>query len=208
MDAAVLEYTTASPGEGDGRDGDVNEVLGKAERKSQFVLLRAKGFSYGKIANELGMAKSTLWNWGQELRDQIADAKALELEALQEEYYLLKEGRIQLLGGQLKAIQQEIGQRDLASVSTERLLELQLRYFGELKGEYVETSATNETGTRLNSQQITNRLQDVLKRFRAGEIGESQARSEQTILQSMLKAIEQTELEIRLERLEALLKSR
>jgi len=41
-----------------------------------------------------------------------------------------------------------------------------------------------------------------------GEIDESQAKLEQGILQSMLKAIEQTELTTKLERLEAVVQSR
>lgn len=132
----------------------------------------------------------------------------MELEALQEEYFLLKEGRIKLLGEQLKAIQEEIGSRDLSKVSTDRLIELQLRYFGELKGEYVDIGPEDKTGIKLNSRDIAERLQSVLERFKAGQISESQAKQEQTILQSMLKAIEQTELEARLEKLEAVVKSR
>ncbi|GAJ18914.1 unnamed protein product, partial [marine sediment metagenome] len=82
--------------------------LGKEEQKSRFIHLRAKGNSFAKIAKELKVSKSTLSNWSQELEEQIAQAKALELEALQEEYYLLKEGRIRLLGDQIKAIQEEL----------------------------------------------------------------------------------------------------
>jgi transposase-like protein len=184
------------------------EDLGKGEQKSHFIHLRAKGYSFAKIAKELGVAKSTLSNWNQELQEEIAQAKAMELEALQEEYFLLKEGRIKLLGEQLKAIQEEIGNRDLSQVNTDRLLELQLRYFGELKGEYIETGRQDKTGTKLNSGDITQRLKSILERYKAGEIGESQAKLEQTILQTMLKAIEQTELEARMEKLEAVLKSR
>ena len=182
--------------------------LGKEEQKSRFICLRAKGYSFAKISKELGVAKSTLSNWNQELQEEIAQAKAMELEALQEEYFLLKEGRIRLLGDQLRAIQEEIGNRDLSKVNTDRLLELQLRYFGELKAEYIETRQQDKIGTKLNSGDIAQRLQSVLARYRAGDIGENQAKLEQAILQSMLKAIEQTELETRLEKLEAVLRSR
>ena len=41
--------------------------LGKAEVKTQFVELRAKGFSYSKIARRLKVAKGTLANWSQDL---------------------------------------------------------------------------------------------------------------------------------------------
>ena len=132
----------------------------------------------------------------------------MELEALQEQYFLLKEGRIRLLGEQLKAIQAEIGKRDLSKVKTDKLLELQLRYFGELKGEYVKAGQRTKIGTKLNSRDIGEQLETVLTRYRAGEIDESQAELEQAVLQSMLKAIEQTQLATKLERLDAVIGSR
>jgi transposase len=192
-------------------EGNVDPAVdnqGREQKKSQFVQLRAKGLSYAKIAKELKVSKSTLSNWNQELQGEITQARAVELEALQEEYHLLKEGRIKLLGEQLKAIQEEISNRDLSKVSTDRLMELQLRYFGELKGEYVEIRPEDKTGIKLNSENIIARLQSILERFEAGQISESQAKQEQTILQSILKAIEQTEIQKRLERLEAVLKAR
>ena len=188
-------------------DMDVEE-LGREQKKSQFVQLRAKGLSYAKIAKELKVSTSTLTNWNQELQEEIAHAKAMELEALQEEYFILKEGRIKLLGDQLKAIQEEISGRDLSKVSTERLMDLQLRYFGELKTEYVATATGDKTGIKLDSKDIVKQLQLVLERYKAGEIDEAQAKQEQTILQSMLKGIEQTELAAKLEHLEAVVQSR
>ena len=182
--------------------------LGKEEQKSRFIHLRAKGNSFAKIAKELKVSKSTLSNWSQELEEQIAQAKAMELEALQEEYYLLKEGRIRLLGDQIKAIQEELSSRDLSKVNTEKLLELQLKYFGELKTEYVEARPEDKTGIKLNSKDIAERLQSVLARYKTGQINEAQAKQEQAILQAMLRALEQTELEERLEKIEAVLKSR
>jgi transposase len=182
--------------------------LGKEEQKNKFIHLRAKGNSFAKIAKELKVSKGTLSNWSQELEDLIAEAKAMELEALQEEFFLLKEGRIRLLGEQLKAIQSEMSKRDLSKVKTDKLMELQLRYFGELKGEYIRTGERTRIDTKLNSSDIGEQLQTVLIRYRAGEIDESQAKLEQTILQSMLKGIEQTELANKLERLEAIIQSR
>jgi len=187
---------------------DSTEPLGKEEQKHRFVMLRAKGYSYARIARELGVSKGTLTAWNVELEAEIAKTRAMELEALQEEFFLLKEGRIRLIGEQLKAIQTEIGKRDLSKVNTDKLLELQLRYFGELKGEYVETGQRTKTGPKLNSSDIAEQLQCILTRYRAGEIGESQAKLEQAVLQSMLKAIEQTELAAKLERLEAVVQAR
>lgn len=181
---------------------------GKEEQKHQFVVLRAKGYSYARIARELSVSKGTLTAWNSELEMEIARTRAMELEALQEEFFLLKEGRIRLLGEQLKAIQTEIGSRDLSKVHTAKLLELLLRYFAELKGEYVEVGQRTRIGSKLNSGDIAGQLQSVLGRYRAGEIDESQAKLEQAILQSMLKAIEQTELAAKLERLQAVVQTR
>jgi hypothetical protein len=111
---------------------------GKTELKADFVQLRAKGLPYLRIAERLGVAKSTLANWNAELEAQIASARAMELEALQEEFFLLKEGRIRLLGEQLQRLRQELANRDLSSVPTDKLLELLLRYQAALKEEFVE----------------------------------------------------------------------
>lgn len=188
--------------------GNKADELGKEEQKSKFILLRAKGNSYTRIAEEIGVSKGTLVNWNVELEAEIVQARSVELEALQEEFFLLKEGRIRLLGEQLKAIQTEIGKRNLSEIKTDKLMELQLRYFGELKAEYVKTGQRTKIGTKLNSSDIGEQLETVLMRYRAGEIDETQAKLEQAILQSMLKAIEQTDLATKLERLEAVIQSR
>ena len=90
------------------------------------------------------MAKSTLSNWAAEFEEEIASLKAMELEALYERYFLAKEARIKLLGQQIRKIQQELKSRDLSEVSTEKLLELQLRYFDQLLDEFVEVRPLSE----------------------------------------------------------------
>ena len=57
--------------------GDDERSL-KEERKRQFVELRAKGCSYAKIADELGVSKGTLARWNAELESDIARLKAIE----------------------------------------------------------------------------------------------------------------------------------
>ena len=52
------------------------------QTKENFIDLRSKGWSFDKIAKELGKAKQTLIDWSKELQDEIANSKALELEAL------------------------------------------------------------------------------------------------------------------------------
>lgn len=106
--------------------------------KERFIELRAKGYSFDKIAKELGKAKQTLIDWSKELQDEIANVKALELEALYEKYYLLKESKITNYGTILSKITTELKQRDFSKVNTGRLLELYLLYFEKLSQEIVE----------------------------------------------------------------------
>jgi len=112
---------------------------GKMEVKSQFIELRAKGWSYLKIARKLKVSKNTLASWGAELEGDIASLRAVEMEALHEKYYMTKEARIQLLGEQLKEIKAELKRRGLEAVSTEKLLEMELKYYQAIQAEYVET---------------------------------------------------------------------
>lgn len=106
--------------------------------KERFIELRAQGWSFDKIAKELGKAKQTLIDWSKELQEEIANLKALELEALYEKYYLLKETRLQTFGEMLSKIKKEIEDRELSDVSTEKLLELYLKYNTQVGDEIVE----------------------------------------------------------------------
>ena len=117
---------------------------GKMEIKSQFIELRAKGWSYLKIARKLKVSKNTLANWGAELEGEIASLKAVEMEALHEKYFMTKEARIQLLGEQLQEIKAELKRRGLEEVSTEKLLEMELKLYQALQAEYVETRPLTE----------------------------------------------------------------
>jgi transcriptional regulator len=106
--------------------------------KETFIELRAKGFSFDRIAKELKTSKQTLIDWSKELQDEIANRKALELEALYESFYLLKEYRLKNFGNLLNKIEKELQARDLSDVATDKLLELFLKYNSQLKEEIVE----------------------------------------------------------------------
>ena len=108
------------------------------DTKERFIELRAKGWSFDKIAQELGKAKQTLIDWSKELEEEIANLKALELEALYEKHYLLKENRLQVFGELLSKIKEEALSRDLSDVPTDKLLELLLKYSNQVNEEIVE----------------------------------------------------------------------
>lgn len=108
------------------------------EEKQRFIELRAQGWSYDRIAQELGRAKQTLVDWGREFKEEIANLKALELDKLYQEYYLTKESRLQTFGQMLTRIKDELLNRDLSEVPTDKLLELFLKYNSQVKEEIIE----------------------------------------------------------------------
>jgi len=108
------------------------------ETKRRFIELRAKGYSFDKIAKELGKAKQTLLDWSRDLDQEIAQAKALELDSLYESYSLYKEARLKTLGEILSKLKKEVDQRDLTDLPTDRLLDLLLKYEGVVKESLIE----------------------------------------------------------------------
>ena len=106
--------------------------------KEKFIELRAKGYSYDKIATQLKKSKQALIDWNNEYKEEIANCKALELEALQEKFFLLKEHRIRAFGETLQKIKKELDKRDLKDISTDKLLDLYTKYYLLLKDEIVE----------------------------------------------------------------------
>ncbi len=114
------------------------EDVGKTELKHEFIELRAKGYSYRKIAKKLDVSITTLSNWRQELEGEIATLKAEELDALYERYYMTKQQKITQLGRQLKSIQKELRSRDYKNISTDKLLDMELKLYEELEAEKTE----------------------------------------------------------------------
>lgn len=130
------------------------------ETKQKFIELRAKGYSFDKIAQELGKAKQTLIDWSKDLEEEIANLKAIQLEALYEEFYLLKENRIRRLGNILNNIEEELLNRDLSEVSTDKLLELNLKYRTQAIEEVVEITfrSSEEIEEERLDRELLNRL--------------------------------------------------
>ena len=108
------------------------------EKKEKFIQLRAKGYSFDKIAKKLQMSKQTLIDWNKELEEEISNFKAMELELLYEKYYLTREQRLQTFGQMLSRLKDEIDIRDLSEIPTDKLLDLWLKYNDKVKEELIE----------------------------------------------------------------------
>ena len=90
----------------------------------RFVELRSQGWSFARIAQELGVAQGTLVNWSRKFRFEIQNRHAVELETLRERLVANRETRAQLLAEQLRKVEAELHNRSLTDVSTARLFTL------------------------------------------------------------------------------------
>lgn len=113
-------------------------MLSSIDLKEKFIELRSKGHSYKRISKELGKCKQTLVDWSRKYEEEIANFKSMEIEALNEKYFLQKQRKIEVFGESLMAIQKELSSRDLREVPTDKLMDLFLKYFAFLETEKVE----------------------------------------------------------------------
>jgi hypothetical protein len=124
--------------------------------KEQFIQLRAQGVSYSNISKEIGKSKQTLIDWGKELEEEIRNLKAIELEAIYEKYFLLKEARLQSFGIITQRIKEEIERRDFSDIPTEKLLDIFLKYNSTIKEETPEPHF--KTSTELQEEKLHREL--------------------------------------------------
>jgi hypothetical protein len=94
------------------------------ETRQKFIERRAQGWSFTRIASELGVAKSTLFEWSRQSRFDIQNQSAIEMDELR--YRLLGDRQHQagVLAERLAAVEAELRQRDLATVPTRTLYSL------------------------------------------------------------------------------------
>ena len=109
-----------------------------ADKKQQILTLRAKGKSYASIAAELSIGKQTAIDCCKDNEETIATLKAMELETLYESHHINKEARIEALSTLKDKLRQEIDNRDLADIPTDKLITLYLNTTAALKDEAIE----------------------------------------------------------------------
>jgi len=137
---------------------EIEKEGGKNELKEQFILLRAKGYSYTKIAKRLNVAIKTLVNWNKELSNEIDELEKIQFEKLFEQYKVMKQGRIKLLGTQLKEIEEELKKRDYSDVRTDKLIDLKLQVYEALINEYSKIFGEEE---KEDNEQVTIIIHEV-----------------------------------------------
>ncbi|PIP85348.1 hypothetical protein COT86_00630 [Candidatus Collierbacteria bacterium CG10_big_fil_rev_8_21_14_0_10_43_36] len=111
----------------------INEV------KDKFVELRANGYSFSKIADELSISKPTLISWSQELKNNISNMETIQRDSYYEKYRIDKLKRIESFSGEMDRVWAEFRKRDLSEVSTDKLFSLLTRLQQSLDNEIEPT---------------------------------------------------------------------
>ena len=81
------------------------------EEKEQFVQLRARGYSFDKIAGELDISKPTLIKWQGEMNEQVKEQQYFELENILNHYEIMRRNRFEKYSRLLNAVFQEMENR-------------------------------------------------------------------------------------------------
>jgi len=94
------------------------------DTKSQFIELRAKGWSLARIAAHLSVCPRTLVDWNRHSQTEIRALRGVELEALQEKILATHEQELTRLTQHLQRLEEEMVKRELQFVETKDLYRL------------------------------------------------------------------------------------
>ena len=98
------------------------------EEVEQFIDLRARGYSFDKISQQIGVSKPVLIKWERIHRERIEQERGFEVQAILEKYNLMRLSKIEAFSFLLDCVLSELKKRgeSLSSLSTEKLLSLGL----------------------------------------------------------------------------------
>ena len=102
------------------------------ETRQKFIERRAQGWSLIRIGTELGVARSTLIEWSRQLRFELQNQRALELDEMRNRMLGTCQSRASVLAEKLSRVEEELRKRDLVGVSTRSLFDLSLTLRREL----------------------------------------------------------------------------
>jgi|GEM_PF-1363511 len=91
------------------------------DKQKKFLLLRADGLSFDKIAQELKVSKPTLIQWSRIYQDDIRDLQFQDMQNLKEQYKHDKQSQYETLLKQLQQFNDAIDEADLTSATIKDL---------------------------------------------------------------------------------------
>ena len=107
------------------------------EEKTRFIELRARGYSYQKISEDINVSKPTLIGWAKDIETsvQINNLRNTFIDELYEKHCLGRNHRIEALGSCLSSVREELSRRDFSEVGTDKLVSLLIKLMGCAKEE-------------------------------------------------------------------------
>ena len=159
------------------------------EKKEQFIILRAEGLSYSKIASQLHISKSTCSKWEKTLSQKIRTAREGRLEDLFKLYRISREEHIKKLGDVLTRIEKALEKADLTTIAPEKLLKLKLEYEEKLQAQHTEPIICGETFKENSMEGLLQATGELYERIKAGNITPQQAKAELTALEGVRRSI-------------------
>lgn len=124
--------------------------------KMAFVMQRAQGKSFAKIADDLGVSKQTLIKWQGDLDNQIREQEYFEIQTITETYAVTRRQRFAVTAKLLQAVLAELTRRadaeQLADMNTDKLVNLALT---------LERRLNQDTGRELVSVRTGRIFEDI-----------------------------------------------
>ena len=134
----------------------------KLSKCQEFIKLRGLGESFQSIGDKIGISKQTLIVWSRKFNTELAEAKLRVLDNVIEEYDLAKSGRLKIVAKELSRLDAELSKRDLASISTSKLLQLKLKAL-DVVGKILDMGKIEVGGTIAMSDPLL-RWEDIVTR--------------------------------------------
>ncbi len=116
------------------------------ETVETFLELRAQDKSLRTIERAIGIDRRTLARWDREFKEELENRKAIELEALHEQYWVTRQARIKIYDAQYRRVTEELEKRDLSEIKTPKLVDLALKLDARLREETLTTAIADEAG--------------------------------------------------------------
>jgi transcriptional regulator with XRE-family HTH domain len=131
------------------------------QTKERFIELRGQGLPLAAIAAEIGVSKPTLISWERDLKEQIDNRQAVELEAMYDKYCLSVRKRVDFFGNVLSRIRDELETRDLSAIPTEKLFAMYAHFDREALRALPELAFRNEAEIRVAKSRRLPRFDDT-----------------------------------------------
>jgi len=136
------------------------------DKKKKFLLLRADGNSFDKIAKELKVTKKTLIQWSRIYQDDIQDLQFQDMRDLKEQYRYNKKAQYEQLLKQLEKFNKAIDEADLSSATIKDLhlirndILMKLEQI-EKRTSYINTGLTSTCSITGNVENVSLKLNEV-----------------------------------------------